>query len=84
MKATSQYTVWLYDTACLIHMTGNRNLLTDLKPEQRKVNGIGPNSVYSTHIGKVVLEAILPGGKTECHQLYLVICFEDQIIRGAR
>jgi hypothetical protein len=42
----------------------NRNLLTDLKPEQHKVNGIGPNTVYSTRIGKAVLEAVLPGEKT--------------------
>jgi hypothetical protein len=44
-------------------MTRNKNLLADLKPE-RKVNGISPNPVYSIHIGKTVLEAVLPGGKT--------------------
>jgi hypothetical protein len=64
MKATSQYTIWLYDTAGSIHMTGNGHLLIDLKPEQCKVNGIGPNPVYSIHIEKAVLEAVLPGGKT--------------------
>jgi hypothetical protein len=44
-------------------MAGNRTLLTDLKPEQHKINGIGPNLVYSTHNGKTVLEAVLPGEK---------------------
>jgi hypothetical protein len=63
MKATLHYIVWLYDTACSIHITGNRNL-TDLKPEQGKVDGIGPNPVYSTHIGKTALEAVLPSEKT--------------------
>jgi hypothetical protein len=46
-----------------VHIIGNRNLLTDLIPEQRKINWISPNPVYSTHIGKTVLEAVLPGRK---------------------
>jgi hypothetical protein len=73
MKATSQYIVWLYDTACSIHMTGNRNLLTDLKPEQCKVDGIGPTPIYSTHIKKTILEAVLPSEKTRKNSVSQVL-----------
>jgi hypothetical protein len=75
MKATSQYTVWLYDIACSIHVTGSRNLLTDLKPEQCKVNGIGPNPVYSTHIGKAVLAVLLVENleKFQFHKFYIFL-----------